>query len=273
MHTEILSFRRIPDILHIMIKAIFFDIDGTLVSFKTHTVLPTTVAALEELRRRGIKIFICTGRHKLLIDRVDTRLFDGIVSMNGQCVSIGGETIFANAIAPSDIRNAVSFAERNNIATIYESIDFIRMDRVTPLAMQGAELLALPLPQTEPVDDMHEFPVLQLIFFGNADDEARLLRLMPSCEATRWTPLLCDVIARGGGKHIGIQHVLDYYGYSVDECMAFGDGENDISMLKYVGIGVAMGNAHDEVKAAADHITTTADNDGICCALRYFGLL
>ena len=256
-----------------MIKAVFFDIDGTLVSFKTHTVHPTTLMALAELRRRGIKLFICTGRHELLIDKVDKNFFDGVVSMNGQCVKIDGKTIFANTIAPEDIRNAVRFSESNHIATIYESIDFIRMNRVTPLALQGAELLDLELPQPTDVSDMHEFPVLQLIFFGNDRDEAQMLSQMPSCEATRWTPLLCDIIARGGGKHIGIDHVLDYYGFSIDECMAFGDGENDITMLKHAGIGIAMGNAHDEVKEAADYVTSTADDGGIDCALRHFGLL
>ena len=55
--------------------------------------------------------------------------------------------------------------------------------------------------------------------------------------------------------------------------MAFGDGENDIDMLKFAGIGVAMGNSSDIVKAAADYVTDTIDNDGIEKALRHFGLI
>ena len=103
--------------------------------------------------------------------------------------------------------------------------------------------------------------------------ERELVARMPSCEATRWTPLLCDVMPLGGGKHIGIQKVLDYYGFTREECMAFGDGENDISMLRYVGLGVAMGNADAEVKAAADYVTTSTDDSGIARALRRFGVI
>ena len=96
---------------------------------------------------------------------------------------------------------------------------------------------------------------------------------MPSCESTRWTHLLCDVIPKGGGKHIGIGKMLDRYGIGREECMALGDGENDITMLRYAGIGVAMGNAADEVKAASDYVTGTADEDGVAAAMRRFGIL
>ena len=55
--------------------------------------------------------------------------------------------------------------------------------------------------------------------------------------------------------------------------MAFGDGENDIEMLRFVGVGVAMGNGGDAVKAAADYVTDAVDEDGIAKALRHFGLI
>ena len=62
-------------------------------------------------------------------------------------------------------------------------------------------------------------------------------------------------------------------GFSIDECMAFGDGGNDIAMLKAVGTGIAMGNSSDEVKAAADYVTTSVDEDGIYNGLRHFGII
>ena len=57
------------------------------------------------------------------------------------------------------------------------------------------------------------------------------------------------------------------------EIMAFGDGENDIDMLQFAGVGVAMGNADEKVKAMADYVTDTVENDGIEKALRHFGLI
>ena len=65
-----------------------------------------------------------------------------------------------------------------------------------------------------------------------------------------------------------IRHTL-----SPEETIAFGDGGNDISMLRFAGIGVAMGNAEDDVKASADYVTAGVDDDGIRKALSHFGLL
>jgi len=67
--------------------------------------------------------------------------------------------------------------------------------------------------------------------------------------------------------------MLDYFGISLEESMAFGDGGNDVLMLKHVGIGVVMGNAEDEVKLAADYVTDSVDEDGIEKALRHFGVI
>ncbi len=256
-----------------MIKAIFFDIDGTLLSFKTHAVHPSTLRALQELRQRGVRLFISTGRHELLINNLDTSLFDGIVSLNGQCVRIGGKTIHANAMTAEDARSAVDFVTEHRLATIFEGIDFMRLNLMTDLARKGAALLDLRMPDTQDVSDIPDYPMLQLIVFCSPEQEAGLIARMPSCETTRWTPLLCDVMPRGGGKHVGIRKTLDYYGFSREESMAFGDGENDISMLQYVGLGVAMGNADAEVKAAADYVTTGTDDGGIAKALRRFGLI
>ena len=256
-----------------MVRAVFFDIDGTLVSFKTHRMPESTRKALEALRGQGMKLFISTGRHELLIDNVDKSLFDGIVSLNGQCVRIGDEVIHTNAMPVEDVRAAVAFVRKHGVATIFEGVDFIRMNTVTDMAREGAALINLDLPEPADISDIPNHPILQLIFFGNIEQEEAVLRGMPACEATRWTHLLCEIITSGGGKHIGIQKVLDHYGFAREECMAFGDGDNDITMLRYAGIGVAMGNADVAVKAAADYVTTGTDASGIAKALRHFGML
>lgn len=76
-----------------------------------------------------------------------------------------------------------------------------------------------------------------------------------------------------GGKDAGIRAVLDYEGILPGETMAFGDGHNDIGMLKFAGIGVAMGDAEQAVRDSADYVTSSVDDDGIARALRHFGVL
>ncbi len=72
---------------------------------------------------------------------------------------------------------------------------------------------------------------------------------------------------------VGVRATMDRYGWTREDIMAFGDGENDAEMLKLAGIGVAMGNAMDSVKAIADHVTDSADDVGVSAALRHLGLL
>jgi hydroxymethylpyrimidine pyrophosphatase-like HAD family hydrolase len=82
--------------------------------------------------------------------------------------------------------------------------------------------------------------------------------------------LFTDVVPVGGNKSIGMEKILAYFGISREETMAFGDGGNDIPMLEYAGIGVAMGNASEEVQRHADFVTSGVDDEGIVHALKHF---
>ena len=84
---------------------------------------------------------------------------------------------------------------------------------------------------------------------------------------------LTDLIPAGVGKDTGIRDICAYFGIDPQETMAFGDGENDITMLQYAGIGVAMGSASESVKAAANYVTGAAESAGITQALAHFEMV
>ena len=84
---------------------------------------------------------------------------------------------------------------------------------------------------------------------------------------------MADINMRGNNKQHGIDLVAAHYGIALRDTVAFGDGGNDISMLRHAGTGVAMGNASDAVKQSADYVTDDIDNDGIAKALKHLGLL
>ena len=98
-------------------------------------------------------------------------------------------------------------------------------------------------------------------------------QLVKNSKAARWTTHFTDVIPKDGGKNTGIDAVIAHFGIKLEETMAFGDGGNDIDMLKHAGIGVAMGNAGENVKEIADYITTSVDDDGITNALKHFNVI
>lgn len=96
---------------------------------------------------------------------------------------------------------------------------------------------------------------------------------MPNTISARWHPEFTDITVKGANKGNALKTVAKQLGLCLEECMAIGDGGNDLTILKAAGIGVAMGNATDEVKAAADYVTTSVDEDGIKLAMKHFGII
>ena len=105
------------------------------------------------------------------------------------------------------------------------------------------------------------------------DYEEELMAKIPTCTSGRWHPAFTDITAKGADKGEGIRTMAEHLGLDFQNTIAFGDGGNDSSMIKAAGIGVAMGNALESLKAEADYTTTSVDNDGIMNALRHLGLI
>lgn len=98
-----------------MIKAVFLDIDGTLVSFDTHRVSESTVDAVRRLRDKGIKVFIATGRHMQFINNLGDMEFDGYITLNGSyCYAGRDKVIYRCCIPTEDVQNLVRFQKEND---------------------------------------------------------------------------------------------------------------------------------------------------------------
>lgn len=258
-----------------MIKAVFFDIDGTLVSFQTHQVPESARQAINHLRQQGIWVFIATGRHLNVINNVGDLQFDGYVTLNGSCCYAGRDkVIYERAIPAETVGSLVRFMEETEtFPCIFVREKDMFINYTNELTSEVFDLLNFPEPTVADIREALSKPVLQLIGFFQAEQEARVMKALPGCEATRWSSLFTDIVPIGGSKRIGIEKMLEYFGIRREECMALGDGGNDIPMLQYAGIGVAMGNAREEVQKEADFVTRSVDEDGVAYALKHFGLL
>jgi predicted HAD superfamily Cof-like phosphohydrolase len=108
---------------------------------------------------------------------------------------------------------------------------------------------------------------------STAAETDRLEKMFDDLVVTRSNPYSADLLSKGTSKIRGIKRLGEIFGFDLTEAMAFGDSDNDMAMLKNVGIGVAMGNATPQVKEIADYVTTSNGNDGIARALAYYGLV
>lgn len=260
-----------------MVKAIFFDIDGTLVSFETHKIPGSTREALKELRRKGIKIFIATGRPRCLIDNLGDLEFDGYITVNGSyCFTADYKPIYKGCIPQEDIERLIAFHHTHPVPFVFVHDNEMFVTSVNDRVQAVSDLIEIPVPPVAPIEKARGKEILQTMGYFTAEEEKEtdlFGKVLTHCEPMRWYPLFADIIAKGNSKSTGIDKVLEYFGIDLKDTMAFGDGGNDIPMLKHVAIGVAMGNAEKHVKAVADYVTTSVDEDGIANALKHFGLI
>ena len=149
------------------------------------------------------------------------------------------------------------------------------INHASPQAMEIAEMINLRPPcfldlrQVAENHTVYEYT----IFFDDEQARRLLYPVLKNVSYTRWHPYFLDIVPEGLSKSYGAARILERIGVTREECMAFGDGGNDIPIIEYAGIGVAMGNATDDVKAAADYVTDTVDEDGVVTALERFGVL
>ena len=258
-----------------MIKAVFFDIDGTLLSHKTNSVPASAVRALEELRKKGILTFIATGRHLPELKKLhalDCLHFDGAVSLNGQYCCNDAGVIYHCPIDSRDIATLLDYLRENPYPCILVEEDQMYINFHNARVEKVQAMIHSEMPPIGNLSRGYDHPIYQVILYMN-DHERTALPPMPGIKFTSWNMGGADGIPANGGKSTGIAKVLEHYGIDKSETMAFGDGENDVDMFRAVGTAIAMGNACRSAKEAAHYITDKVDEDGIWNALKHFGVL
>lgn len=257
------------------IRALFFDVDGTLVSFRTHRVPASARAALDQAHRLGVRIFIATGRTVGDLDVLEGIPYDGVAGLNGaDCRLRDGTVVARHPISRADFERALALAAELDFPVGLEFDGGLFVDRVTPVVEELARMVAHPVPERADLRALFASEACcQLCFYCDPATEGRAMAQLPSLVASRWCPHLADVNVRGVDKAAGLAAFAGRFGFRADEAMAFGDGGNDTAMLRAVGVGVAMGDAGPEVRAAADFVTAAVDADGVRLALERFGVL
>lgn len=255
------------------IRAAFFDIDGTLLPFQATEIPLGTRRALDQLRENGIRIFLATGRppvHLPHLHAFDHIHFDGYVTMNGQYCYDDEGVVYAKPLPRQALELLVPYLAGNDLAVSFVERDYGYLNRNNQLSDAFRRQMEMPI--DDPIRSLTH-PTYQLSAFLPEAEEERFMEHCPGCKAVRWSPDFADILPADGGKPCGMEKMLAHYGWTAEQAIAFGDGDNDAEMLRYAGIGVAMGNGKESAKSAADYVTARDVEDGIAKALRHFGLI
>jgi len=251
--------------------ALFFDIDGTLVSFKTHQIPDSTIKALTKAKAGGSEVYIATGRPPIIITNLDSikHLIDGFITTNGALCYIDHQLVCYQPIPRQDVLTCIEDSKTKNYSLIVVGREKVAVldptgdvDRIFRLYLNVKEF-----DRTSPLDEVLRQDVLQLTAFFPAEYEQEFMPRLPNCISGRWHPEFTDITSNKADKGKGIQAIAQHKGFDPARTIAFGDGGNDLSMILEAGIGVAMANATPELKQHADFITDSVDDDGILNAL------
>lgn len=260
-----------------MIKALFFDIDGTLVSMGTHTIPASAVEAITQAKRKGVKVFIATGRPYSIINNIDAILpfIDGYLTANGAHCMVGNEVVYHCPISKCDVELILNDATEQDYSCVVvgekDITTYNYKDNIDRIFRRTLDIHGIDYHL--PIDNVMQYDILQLTPFATVEQEQQLMPRIPDCVSGRWHPEFMDVTSRMADKGRGLTAIAQHLGIPLKDCAAFGDGGNDISMIRAAGVGVAMGNAGDDVKQAADFVTTHIDEDGIMHAMQHLEIV
>lgn len=254
-------------------KIVFFDIDGTLVN-EEKEIPADTIAAIQELKEKGVEPVIATGRAPYFIKPLAKQLgIESFVCLNGGYVVYKGEPLYKHAIDKSTLEKLVALTGQHDHGLVFEGEHTFCSNREEhPFITESVLSLKVDLPSYNP-DFWRTNEIFQVFLHCESKDESLYEALKTDFTLIRWHPYAIDVLPAGGSKAKGIAAMLDKLGYTASDAAAFGDGLNDKEMLDYVGFGVAMGNSNPELLPYADFVTTHVDKQGIRNGLIEAGLL
>ncbi|ELA08002.1 Cof-like, HAD superfamily hydrolase [Moraxella macacae 0408225] len=262
-------------------KIIFFDIDDTLYLKQQNRVPDSIKQVFLALKQRGILIAIATGRGlgvfpPVILQLIDEIGIDVIVTINGQYVLYRNKPLVDFALDKKDVVFIREYLHKIGVACAYMTADKIVALSETCALKNALNALHIPYTLNANFDDtsQHSEKIYQILAFYDNNQDENLMQILPKhLKTIRWHISGVDILDANGSKARGIKAVLDKLNLNMTQAWAFGDGLNDIEMLKAVGFGIAMGNGHTDLKQVADFVCPNADEDGILKALHKFQVI
>lgn len=253
------------------------DLDGTLLT-DDKRISDANARAIREAMDAGVKVCIATGRawpgakeyaRELGVDAP-------VVTSNGAMIvdPVTEEVLFDLGLSGEDARAVYARGEQEGLTQIVWSKCQFFASRMNELAVDYGHRFGRMNPTAVPsIDELCERGVSKILWYCPNEDAEEYRKKVLDVFGERISvvtsmPSFLEFFHRGLSKAEAVRRVADRYGIRMDEVAGFGDAGNDIPLLQMTGIGVAVGNASDEAKQAADLVTADNEHDGVALAIR-----
>ena len=256
-------------------KVLVLDIDGTLTNSKKE-ITKETKEAIWGVIERGHKVMLASGRPTPGMRRYEEELelakYGGyLLSFNGarivDCAS--GDIIYQRTIPASTVAKLYYYAKEQNCGIItYLGDTVLSGFEPDEYIILEAGINGLPVQVVEDFPHFVDFEVNKCLMTAPPEKAERIEKDLQEKYGDRLSvyrsePFFIEIMPKDVNKATSLSRVLPVVGATKEDAICCGDGYNDISMIEYAGLGVAMGNAQEAVKQAADYITKTNDEDGL----------
>ncbi|RKD24508.1 hydrolase Cof [Ammoniphilus oxalaticus] len=254
-------------------EIVFFDIDGTLLN-EQQQIPEDTKAAIRQLQKSSVEVVLATGRAPYhLLDIAEELGIDSHISFNGTYAIHHGRVIHSQPLPIAAVESVRAFAREHNHRLVYlGDKQYVASHQQDEKIEQSFVELELAVPAYD-AQFSQTNDVYQIVIYGDQQLQQTYQHQFSELNFVRWHPQAFDVIRADTSKAGGIETLLAHLNISREKAVAFGDGLNDREMLAYVGMGIAMGNAHEELKSLADFTTKHVNDGGITHGLQKIGMI
>ncbi len=269
-------------------KLIAIDMDGTLLNSRGE-VSDRTRQAIYDAGKKGVYVVLATGRilKSAINHAIELELNKPIISSNGAIiVDENKNIIYQRPMVSQSVKSVIEIGQSENVyfhfydeMSFYSNIyveDVLNFYNSDEAKKDGTEIKFNIFKKAEEIVSNKSINVYKFLFID--DDEKKLDRLKYRLRdvedisiCSSWANNL-EVMDRDVSKGNGLKHLCNKLNILAKDVIAIGDNENDISMIEYAGLGVAMGNGVDEIKSASDLVTSTNDEDGVAKILEKYVL-
>lgn len=249
-------------------KLFVFDIDGTVLDNNKKLPLETK-EAIKNISKSH-EVAIATGRNLTMAKEVIDELeISNYIVCNGAAAYYHHELIYTNFLNEEELQELINIADKHEHQLIYETIEELRRRNEVPndRMQNGMSFVGFSVPDYDK-NFYKDNPLVQCLLFAAEEEMEVYTNHFPHFRFVRWYKEGLDILPNDGSKFLTIKRLSEHLGMDLADVIAFGDGMNDIEMIKNVGMGIAMGNAEKEVKEVADTVTDSNEDNGIPNALR-----